>query len=633
MYSNEDIFSPLDGDISLQTRFVDDSGLISPTLSPTYKQYEASYKSPVSGSKRNSIPRKPLPGYSPINFHKHTDSFSNMLTDSSLEKEKDVQIISEKETAKRGWRFYGTFACLALLNLICAIDALILSVALPTIATSLHSTAIEAFWCGTSFLLCSTVFQPSWASFSHIIGRKAVLLSALLFFTVGTIICSVANKIAVLLAGRCVQGIGGGGLVSLTYVIVADMVPLRDRGKWFSIISLQWAIGSVIGPVIGGAFAEKATWRWIFWLNIPFCVLAGVGIPICLRLHIKEGSIWAKLRAFDWTGSVIFVAATTSLLIPITWGGIMYEWSSWRTLVPLLLGVFGLVSFVIYSVRFSSEPLIRRSLFNSPTAMTAYFGTLVHGITVWSLLYYMPLYFEVAKNYSPITSGVAIFPFTFTTAPAAVVVGIVITKTGRYRPSLWIGWFLTTFGLGLLIYLKESTNTPSWIFLSLVAGTGFGILFSAQGFAAQASVSNADLPFAGAMYSFFRAFGQTIGVAISGSIFQNIFKQKLEKTAYAIYASEWSKDASAFVQVVKLWSNTGEEGVMKQVVIEAYVESLRFVWLIMCVLAAAAFMASVCFTKELSLERELETEQGFIHDRKSKVLSVDEEQPEDSSKQ
>jgi MFS family permease len=151
------------------------------------------------------------------------------------------------------------------------------------------------------------------------IGRKSVLLSALLIFTVGTIVCSVASNIAVLLAGRCVQGVGGGGLVSLTYVIVADMVPLRERGKWFSVISLQWAIGSVIGPVIGGAFAEKASWRWIFYLNIPFCVLAGVGIPICLRLHIKEGSIWEKLRAFDWAGSVIFVAATTSLLIPITW--------------------------------------------------------------------------------------------------------------------------------------------------------------------------------------------------------------------------------------------------------------------------------------------------------------------------
>ena len=146
-----------------------------------------------------------------------------------------------------------------------------------------------------------------------------MLLAALALFTVGTVVASVATDISLLLVGRCVQGIGGGGLVSLTYVIVSDMVTLRERGKWFSIISLQWAIGSVIGPLIGGAFSEKATWRWIFWLNIPFCVISAVGVPICLRLNVKEGSVFGRLARFDWFASFIFVAATTSFLIPITW--------------------------------------------------------------------------------------------------------------------------------------------------------------------------------------------------------------------------------------------------------------------------------------------------------------------------
>ncbi|KAH8601292.1 major facilitator superfamily domain-containing protein [Bisporella sp. PMI_857] len=570
--------------------------------------------------KKVSIPRKPVQKYERVQEHTHARSIdtassiqSNRSSIDELEKEKEL-------AQKRGWRFYGTFACLALVNFICAIDATILSVALP------GTTAIEAFWCGTSFLLTSTVFQPSFASFSHIIGRKPVLLAALFIFTLGTIVCSIANKIAVLLAGRCVQGIGGGGLVALTYVIVADMVTLRERGKWFSLISLQWAVGSVIGPVIGGAFAET-DWRFIFWLNIPFCVIAGAGIPICLRLHNKEGSIWAKLKAFDWLGSMVFVAATASFLIPITWGGVMYDWGHWRTLLPLILGIVGLIGFIVYSVYFSKEPLIRRSLFNSPTAITAYFGTMIQGMIVWALLYYMPIYFEVAKNYSAILSGVAIFPFTFTVAPAAVVVGLVITKTGRYRPSIWIGWFLTTFGMGLLIYLKESTNTPSWVFISLVPGAGMGILFSAQGFAAQASVSNADLPFAGAMYSFFRALGQTVGVAISGVIFQNTFRKKLLNTAYAAQADEWSKDASALIGVVKEMSTVGEEGIRKQVLVHVYVESLRMVWIVLCALAGVAFIASILFTAELSLERELETEQGFrFDDEKSKRRMTDEEQ-------
>jgi hypothetical protein len=166
---------------------------------------------------------------------------------------------------------------------------------------------------------------------------------------------------------------------------------------------------------------------------------------------------------------------------------------------------------------------------------------------------------------------------------------------------------------------------PSWIFLSLVAGIGLGMLFSAQGFAAQASASNADLPFAGAMYSFFRAFGQTLGVAISGVIFQNVLKKKILATAYSTFADEWSRDASSFVQVVKAWSDIGEEGVMKEVVIKAYIESLRMVWCIMCLLAGAAFIASLVWTREISLERKLQTEQGFRYDSEKKRPTVDEE--------
>lgn len=173
--------------------------------------------------------------------------------------------------------------------------------------------------------------------------------------------------------------------------------------------------------------------------------------------------------------------------------------------------------------------------------------------------------------------------------------------------------------MGLLIYLKQATNTPSWIFLSLIAGTGTGILFSAQGFAAQASASNEDIPFAGALYSFFRAFGQTLGVAASGMIFQNTFKSKIQHTEYANYADEWSKDASAFVQVVKKWSKEGNEGIMREVVVQAYVESLRMVWIIMCVLAGLMFVASMLWIQEIGLRSELETEQGFRYEKRKGV--------------
>ncbi|KAK2698854.1 hypothetical protein QWA68_002498 [Fusarium oxysporum] len=163
----------------------------------------------------------------------------------------------------RGWRFYGAFGTLCLVTFIIALDSTIICVALPTIAEDIGATAIEAFWCGTSFLLASTVVQPPVASLSHIFGRRPALLASLTVFAGGSIMAALAKNIAVLLGGRTLQGLGSGGILALTYVIATDLVSLRERGKWFGLISLNWAIGSILGPLIGGALVE-VSWPWLF---------------------------------------------------------------------------------------------------------------------------------------------------------------------------------------------------------------------------------------------------------------------------------------------------------------------------------------------------------------------------------
>jgi hypothetical protein len=175
----------------------------------------------------------------------------------------------------------------------------------------------------------------------------------------------------------------------------------------------------------------------------------------------------------------------------------------------------------------------------------------------------------------------------------------------------------------LLIFLKETTTTPQWIFLTLVVGTGGGILYSAQSFAVQASASNADLPFAGAMYSFFRSFGQTFGVAIGGVIFQNRLTAILLDSSNPVLvtnAQEWARDASALVEVIKIL----QDHAIKQELVTAYVDSLRVIWEVMCALSCVMLILSVTFSKDISLDRELETDQGFIHCRK-----VSDEEKED----
>ncbi|KAI9814205.1 MAG: hypothetical protein M1827_003371 [Pycnora praestabilis] len=510
-----------------------------------------------------------------------------------------------------GWRFYAAFASLMVVNLICALDATSLSVALPSIADDLGGSAIQAFWSGTSFLLTSTVFQPSFASFSHIFGRQPMLLSAVTLFTVGAVVCGLARDFAIMLVGRSIQGVGSGGIVALTYIIVTDLVALRERGKWFGLISMTWAVGTITGPVLGGVFAVKLSWRWIFWINIPFCGIAFVTIPFFLKLHDKVGSLAGKLQQVDWVGSFVFVASSTTFLIPITWGGVMYPWTSWRTLVPLFVGVAGFLLFVLHS-RYISDPLIRGSLFHSDTAVVGYYGTLIRGMVLTSIIYYLPLYFEACKGFSPIMSGVALFPMQFVLSPASVVAGITITLTGHYRWAIWSGWILTTLGVGLLTLLRSNTPIYEWIILNMVFALGMGINYPALSSSIQASNSNRDLPFAAAMFSFSEALGQALGVAVGGSVFQNRIKQQLLRIPeLAHLANTYSRDASALVHIIK--AMPASEAVTKTHIITAYVDALRVVWVVICALSGTALIASIVWTQGISLERPHETDQGFRH--------------------
>lgn len=510
------------------------------------------------------------------------------------------------------------FAALAVLTLMVALDGTSISVALPIVAKKLNGTAIEAFWAGTSFLLASTVFQPTFASFSHIFGRMTVIMLSITFFFVGVMIAALANDFGLLLVGRSIQGVGGGGIISMTEIIITDLVPLRERGKYAGIIGGMWSIGSVSGPVIGGALAN--TWRWIFWINLPFIGISVVLVPLFLRLNILPESLATKLKRVDWIGAVLFVGSMTSFLIPITWGGVMYPWSHWRTLVPLLVGAAGLIAFCFYEKYGAPEPLLRLSVFANRTANIAYFTTTLHGLILWCLLYYQPLYFEAVKEYKPVVAGVALFPATFTVAPLAVVTGFMITKTGRWRWAIWSGWAVSTLGLGLLTLLKVDTKIPQWIFIDLVSGVGLGILFPSLQFQLQAATSQKDMAFAVALFVFFRSFGQALGVAIGGVIFQNEMVNKLQAyPRFVEQASELAKDAAALVEIIRHTSI--EDG--KLDLQTAYTDSLRTVYIFITALAAVAFVVSF-FIKGYDLNVALETEQGLIQKQKKQDIRAEE---------
>ena len=360
--------------------------------------------------------------------------------------------------------------------------------------------------------------------------------------------------------------------------------------------------------MIGGALAQKASWRWIFWINLPFCGLGFLTLPFCLRLQLPPGALGSKLNRFDWVGAILLTASTTSFLMPVSWGGVLFVWSSFRTLVPLFVGICGLFGFVLYEIYVARTPLIPLLIFCSRTAAVSYFGTFVHSILLWCGLYYLPLYYEAVKGYSPIIAGVAVFPETFTIAPLSILVGIAVSITGRFRWSIWSGWILCVLGFGLLYLLGPTTSVPAFVFLNLVPGFGMGLLFASMNLALQAAATEKYVGFAAAMYIFMRSLGQGVGVAVGGVVFQSRFAVELRKhPALTSNATALAQDASGLVQVIEAMP----EGALDRTsIVHAYADALKVVWAVMAGLAFLAMTLNF-LTKGLSLNAKLQTQQAL----------------------
>lgn len=286
----------------------------------------------------------------------------------------------------------------------------------------------------------------------------------------------------------------------------------------------------------------------------------------------------------------------------------MFAWSSFRTLVPLILGTCGLFVFVMYEIHVAKTPLIPLPIFSNRTAAVNYIGTFIHGMVLWCLLYYLPLYYEAVKQYSPIIAGVAVFPETFTVAPASIIVGVAVSMTGRFRWAIWSGWSLTVLGMGLLYLLGPKIKVPAFVFLNLTPGLGMGLLLASMNLAAQAAATERHVGFAAAMYIFMRSLGQGVGVAVGGVVFQSQFAVELRKYPdLARNATALAQDASGLVQVIKAMPEGAAE---RTAVVNAYADALKVVWAVMAGLAFVALVLSFG-TKGLSLNAEMETEQAL----------------------
>ncbi|KAF6806530.1 major facilitator superfamily transporter [Colletotrichum musicola] len=501
---------------------------------------------------------------------------------------------------------------LSIMSFVIALDANVIVTSLSSIIQDIGGTSTQAFWVGTAYLISCAVAMPFLASLSDIFGRPIILIGSLIFFTVGTILCCIAGGIGLLLVGRVIQGVGAGGMYVLSLVVFTDIVPLRHRPKLYGIIQMAWAVGSLVGPIIGGAIAEHTTWRWIFYINFPICGYSLVAVPVLLTLKPPTATFAEKLKKVDWLGGFLFIGSMVTFLVGISWGGNDFPWRSAQTLVPVFIGAAGLAVALFYEYKFARYPFLKKILFPDVSSITVYVLGLIQGFILYGQLYYIPFYFLSVDQYSPTKAGVAMLPVTLLLLPGSIISGVLVSRFNAYRWSIWIGWALMALASGLLIYWDVDTSVGVHIITLVIGGVGHGFVLNAQTFVTGAIVDPVNSGHAASMYLFLRMLGCAIGVNVGSTVFQNVMALKLERKGIA---SDIAQRAEEYLLVVK----TLPDGTFKDAILESYAFGFKGVHGVYVSLAVIAFGLSFLI-RHYDLNRMHETAHTLHENRVSRMF-------------
>ncbi|TCD68656.1 hypothetical protein EIP91_010177 [Steccherinum ochraceum] len=354
------------------------------------------------------------------------------------------------------------------------------------------------------------------------------MLGAIACFALGSALGGASKSMTMLIVARTLQGAGSGGINSLTQIILSDLVTLEERGKYNGLFGMTWAISGGLGPVIGGALARHTIWRWLFYLNLPLSGICLGLILIFLQVPTPGGTVVEKLKRIDWIGNVLVISATTGLAIALSWGGVVYPWTSARVLAPLCISAALLVAWLVYESYFAAIPAI--PLVANRTTFSGYIQIGLSAYIISNLVYYLPVYYRACKDASPIGSGVDLLGLSFSTAPVSIITGVSIAVTKRYRPQIWMSWCLTLIGLGLISTIDENTSRAKSIGFQILAGTGIGIMYSAAYFPVLAPLPVTQNAYALSGYVFIRTLFQVWGVTIGGAILQNELQNNLPQS-------------------------------------------------------------------------------------------------------
>ncbi|KAH6960601.1 hypothetical protein HG530_004252 [Fusarium avenaceum] len=489
--------------------------------------------------------------------------------------------------------------CLALF--LAALDTTIITTAVPTIATEFNSSQ-GYVWIGTAYLLGNAAFVPTWGKISDIFGRKPVILAAAIIFWIGSLLCAVSNGMTMLIAARAIQGIGGGGLIVLPNIAISDLFSIRNRGMYFGILGMVWALASAVGPILGGVFTSQVTWRWCFYINLPISAVAFVILFFFLKLHNPRTPWKEGLLALDWPGSILIIGGTIMWLLGLEFGGVSFPWDSATVICLIVFGIAVVGIFIVYEWKVAQFPVLPVRLFSSRNSVAAYGVGFTHAFVFMSGSYWLPLYYQGVLGASSLLSGVYLLPYVLSLSFISAGAGVYIKKTGKYKLVIVSGLMVMALGFGLFIDLEPRANWVKIIIFQIVAGIGVGPNFQAPLIALQTNVEPRDIGAATSCFSFIRQLGTSISVVVGGVIFNNEMESqypKLQRELGSDLANRLSgSNAAGSVELVG--SLTGEEG---RVAKTAFWKSLQTMYIVYTCFAGLSLAISLLF-KQVYLSKE-----------------------------
>ncbi|KAF7340868.1 MFS general substrate transporter [Mycena sanguinolenta] len=508
---------------------------------------------------------------------------------------------------RKGLTFWLIFLSLCISLFVSALELTTVSTALPIISASLRLSDSAFVWIGTAYSLASTAFLPLSGGLAEIFGRQHALLLSIGLFAAGSALCGAATDGSVLIAGRAVQGLGGGGIRSLGVIILADLVTLEERGIYGVLTGLTWSIACVVGPIIGGDLAARGAWRWLFYLNLPVAGLAAVLVVIFLRLPIPAGTFRAKIRRLDLIGNFIVIASTACCTLALTWGGVAVPWVSLQVLVPLWAGLLGLAFFLLYEATVAVDPLVPFVLVCNRTSLSGYVQAFVVGLVTLCVVYFLPVYFQACHSVSALRSALLGLGVT-ALAPAAIITGVLVSKTGRYRPQMWAGWAIVIAGLGLLSTV--TSQTPIWrsVLWGAVIGVGLGCEYATTMFPVQAPLPVSQNARALAFLTFVGSFAGVWGLTIGGTVLDNQLQLRLPSSFISDISYSHRSSMLAYALIPRI--SALPLGLRLEVQ-KAFAEALSTVWLVLVAIAGVGLLASL-FMKGLPLHSELDERWALV---------------------